>query len=306
MEQKKIPRIMIAAAGSGSGKTTVTCGLLQAFLDRGLKPASFKCGPDYIDPMFHSEVLGIKSRNLDLFFNDENTINYLLCRNAEAVDLAVLEGVMGYYDGLAGKSTDCSSYDLSRKTGTPVILVADCKGMSASIVALIKGFIELRKDHCIKGVILNRIPQMLYEEIKSLIEEELSIEVLGYLPVMADCRLESRHLGLVTAKEIGNLQEIITKVAGQMAASVDLDRILAIAAEASPIDFADVSGLQNASKRKETLPPAKIAVAWSGPSAFTIRTTLPANGVGAEIVPSVLLRRKPPRGHSGLSPEGRS
>ena len=236
MEQRKIPRVMIAAAGSGSGKTTVTCGLLQAFLDRGIKPASFKCGPDYIDPMFHSEVLGIKSRNLDLFFTDKNTTNYLLGKNAGAADLAVLEGVMGYYDGLAGKSVDCSSYDLARKTRTPVILVVDCKGMSVSVAALIKGFLELRRDHGIRGVILNRIPPMLYQDIKGLIEEELSLEVLGFLPVMADCRLESRHLGLVTAKEVGNLKEILEKLAAQMEASVDLERILAIAEEAPAID----------------------------------------------------------------------
>lgn len=237
MEERNIPRIMIAAAGSGSGKTTVTCGLLQAFLNRGIKPASFKCGPDYIDPMFHSEVLGIKSRNLDLFFTDENITKYLLSKNAGAADLSVLEGVMGYYDGLAGKSMDCSSYDLARKTKTPVILVVDCKGMSVSVAALIKGFLELRRDHGIRGVILNRIPHMLYQDLKGLIEEELSLEVLGYLPVMTDCQLESRHLGLVTAKEVGNLKEILEKLAAQMEASVDLERILTIAGEAPAIDY---------------------------------------------------------------------
>ncbi|MDD3169548.1 MAG: cobyrinate a,c-diamide synthase [Eubacteriales bacterium] len=293
MEQKNIPRIMIAAAGSGSGKTTVTCGLLQAFLNRGWKPASYKCGPDYIDPMFHSEVLGIKSRNLDLFFTDENTTNYLLCRNAGTADLAVLEGVMGYYDGLAGKSTDCSSYDLSRKTGTPVILVADCKGMSASIVALIKGFIELRKDHCIKGVILNRIPPMLYEEIKNLIEEELPIEVLGYLPVMADCRLESRHLGLVTAKEIGNLQEIITKVAAQMTASVDLDRILAIAEEAPSIRFQIPEAIKRIRAQTKHEAGVKIAVAMDKAFCFYYQDNLDLLAeLGAELIPFSPLEEK--------------
>lgn len=318
MEQRTIPRIMIAAAGSGSGKTTITCGLLQAFLDRGVTPASFKCGPDYIDPMFHSEVLGVKSRNLDLFFTEPNTIKYLLSKNALNADLAVLEGVMGYYDGLAGKSTDCSSYDLSRKTETPVILVVDCKGMSVSIVALIKGFLEMRQDHCIKGVILNRIPGMLYEDIKNLIEEELSLEVLGYLPVMDDCRLESRHLGLVTAKEIGNLQEIITKVAGQMAASVDLDRILAIAKEASPMEFhipekikeikekgiqkIAVSGMPDASKRKDDSLPVRIAVAMDKAFCFYYQDNLDLlTELGAEIVPfSPLEEAALPCGIQGL------
>lgn len=237
MEQRTIPRIMIAAAGSGSGKTTVTCGLLQAFLNRGLSPASFKCGPDYIDPMFHSEVLGIKSRNLDLFFTGENTAKYLLCKNGEKAAPAVLEGVMGYYDGLAGTSTEASSYDLARKTETPVILVVDCKGMSVSIAALVKGFVELRQDHGIRGVILNRIPAAIYEDIKDIIEEELKLPVLGYLPVLPDCTLESRHLGLVTAKEIGNLKEILSRLAVQMEKSVQLDRILSLAEEAPPVSF---------------------------------------------------------------------
>lgn len=296
MEERRIPRIMIAAAGSGSGKTTVTCGLLQAFLNQGIKPASFKCGPDYIDPMFHSEVLGIKSRNLDLFFTDENITKYLLSKNAGAADLSVLEGVMGYYDGLAGKSMDCSSYDLARKTKTPVILVADCKGMSVSVAALIKGFLELRRDHGIRGVILNRIPHMLYQDLKGLIEEELSLEVLGYLPVMTDCQLESRHLGLVTAKEVGNLKEILEKLAAQMEASVDLERILGIARESLAIDYQVPSYIKkitqcmnspnhpNSIDRLNT--PVRIAVAMDRAFCFYYQDNLELlEEMGAEILP---------------------
>jgi cobyrinic acid a,c-diamide synthase len=312
MDQRMIPRIMIAAAGSGSGKTTVTCGLLQALLNRGLKLAAFKCGPDYIDPMFHSEVLGIKSRNLDLFFTGEDTAKYLLCKNTGADDLAVLEGVMGYYDGLAGKSTDCSSYDLARKTQTPVILVVDCKGMSVSIAALIKGFIEMRSDHCIRGVILNRIPSMLYEDIKSLIEEELSLEVLGYLPVLADCQLESRHLGLVTAKEVGNLKTIIARLAEEMEASVDLDRILEISKEAPPINYQIPEEIQkirgnssnpaDPSYSESSVPPARIAVAMDKAFCFYYQDNLELlEELGAEIVPfSPLEGEALPAGIQGL------
>lgn len=309
MEQRKIPRIMIAAAGSGSGKTTVTCGLLQAFLNRGKKLSSFKCGPDYIDPMFHSEVLGIKSRNLDLFFTDEATTKYLLCKNAENADLAVMEGVMGYYDGLAGISTDCSSYDLARKTQTPVILVVDCKGMSVSIAALVKGFIEMRLDHCIRGVILNRIPPMLYEEIKSLIEEELSLEVLGYLPVMTDCQLESRHLGLVTAKEIGNLKEILARLAEQTEASIDLDRILELAKEASPIPYRipeEINKIREDSSISRnsynTNSSVRIAVAMDKAFCFYYQDNLELlEELGAEIVPFSPLEEKAlPAGLQGL------
>ncbi|HVI39824.1 MAG TPA: cobyrinate a,c-diamide synthase, partial [Anaerovoracaceae bacterium] len=304
-----IPRIMIAAAGSGSGKTTVTCGLLQAYLNRGIKLASFKCGPDYIDPMFHSEVLGIKSRNLDLFFTDENVTKYLLAKNAENSELAVMEGVMGYYDGLAGKSTDCSSYDLARKTQTPVILVVDCKGMSVSIVALIKGFMEIRPDHCIRGVILNRIPPMLYDDIKFLIEEELSMEVLGYLPVMSDCQLESRHLGLVTAKEIGNLKEILGKLSEQTKTSVDLDRILELAKDAPPIHYQIPEEIEKIRENTSSINPSKltgqppkIAVAMDKAFCFYYQDNLELlEALGAEIIPfSPLEDEALPAGIQGL------
>ena len=296
----ELPRIMIAAAGSGSGKTTVVCGLLQAFLNRGTKLASFKCGPDYIDPMFHTEALGVKSRNLDLFFCHEEMVNYLLCKNAEGTDLAVMEGVMGYYDGLAGKSTDASSYDLAVKTGTPVILIVDCKGMSVSIAALIKGFLEFRQNHQIRGVILNRLAPMLYGDIKEIIEKELRIEVFGYLPVMKDCSLESRHLGLVTAKEIGNLKEILSRLAEQMEQTIHLERILALAERALPVSLEATPALQLPSADLEDS--VRIAVAQDKAFCFYYQDNLELlQELGAEIVPfSPLEDQRLPQGISGL------
>ena len=290
---------MIAATGSGSGKTTITCGLLQAFLNRGKRLSSFKCGPDYIDPMFHSEVLGIKSRNLDLFLTEENLVKYLLVKNAKDSEFAIIEGVMGYYDGLAGKSTDCSSYDLAQKTETPVVLVVDCKGMSVSIVALIKGFMEMRQDSNVKGVILNRISSMLYPDIKELIEEELGIEVVGYLPVMSDCQLESRHLGLVTAKEIGNLKEIINKLAEQVENSVNLDRIFQIANETVPIEYEITEELEKINKSWVR---TKIAVAMDKAFCFYYQDNLDLlEELGAEILPfSPLEDEILPEGIDGL------
>ena len=117
----KIPRILLAAGSSGSGKTLITCGLLEALVERGLKTASFKCGPDYIDPMFHSRVIGTKSRNLDTFFTGSEVTKYLLTRNARDCEIAVMEGVMGFYDGVAGTTTTASAYDLAKVTDTPVI-----------------------------------------------------------------------------------------------------------------------------------------------------------------------------------------
>jgi cobyrinic acid a,c-diamide synthase len=227
----KIPRLMIAGVCSGGGKTTVTCGLLSTLVARGLKTASFKCGPDYIDPMFHSEVIGAKSRNLDLFMADENTARYLLCKNAAGYDISVLEGVMGYYDGLAGKSLDASSWALARATQTPTILVVDCKGMSVSAAAIAKGYLEFRESG-IAGLLLNRVPKRLYAELKDLMETELGVPVLGYLPAMSGSVLQSRHLGLVTAAEVTDLKEKLGQIAAQMEETVDIKKLLAIAKSA--------------------------------------------------------------------------
>ncbi|MHC1723619.1 MAG: cobyrinate a,c-diamide synthase [Aminipila sp.] len=237
METKILPRILIGAPGSGSGKTTIVCGILQALINKGLNIVSFKCGPDYIDPMFHKEALGLESRNLDLFFNDKATINYLLAKNSKDADLAVIEGVMGYYDGLAGKSYEASSYDLARSTKTPSVLIIDCKGKSVSILAEIKGFIELESDSNIKAVILNRVSPMIFEEIKKLIEDTLNIAVLGFMPIIKECSLESRHLGLVTAQEVGNLKVILDTLAKQVSESIDLDQLIRIATTAPEIKF---------------------------------------------------------------------
>lgn len=137
-----IPRIMMAAAASGCGKTTITCGLLQALLDRRCSLAAFKCGPDYIDPMFHKYVLGVDGGNLDSFFLGEEEICGQLVDGSAQKDMVVIEGVMGYFDGVAGVSTWASSYDIARITRTPVILVVDCRGASLSLAAVIQGFLQ--------------------------------------------------------------------------------------------------------------------------------------------------------------------
>ena len=131
------PRFLIAAPSSGSGKTTVTCGILQALVDRGLKVSSFKCGPDYIDPMFHGKVIGTKSKNLDSFFCDDNLLRYLFVKSAKDTDISVIEGVMGFYDGIGITSTEASSHDVSKKMKSPAILVVDCKGASISCIPII-------------------------------------------------------------------------------------------------------------------------------------------------------------------------
>ena len=208
-------RFMIAAPASGSGKTLVTCGILQALVNRKLKVSSFKCGPDYIDPMFHARVIGTKSRNMDSYFCDDETLRYLFRRSAESSDISVIEGVMGFYDGRSATDTDGSSYGVSEKLGAPVVLLVNCRGTSVSCIPVIKGFKEFRPNN-IKGVILNSMSPHVYEQLKPEIESETGLKVIGYVPKLKDINLESRHLGLVLPDEVVSLREDLNRIAGIM------------------------------------------------------------------------------------------
>lgn len=231
----KINRFMIAAPKSGSGKTMITCALLQLLKDSGKNVLSYKCGPDYIDPMFHKKVLGVSSKNLDTFFTDEKTTVQLFLDERADGDFAVLEGVMGLYDGLGGIYEQGSSYHLAKVTQTPIILVVDAKGMGKSVLALIAGFLQYDTQHLIKGVLLNRMSKGYYDIIKPLIEKELSVKVVGYFPEQKDIVLSSRHLGLVMPDELADIKEQLDELAGRLKKTIDLDMLLDIAAEAEEI-----------------------------------------------------------------------
>lgn len=231
----KIKRFMIAAPKSGSGKTMITCALLQLLKDNGKNVSSYKCGPDYIDPMFHKKVLGVPSKNLDTFFTDEKTTVQLFLDKRAVGDFAVLEGVMGLYDGLGGIYEQGSSYHLAKVTQTPIILVVDAKGMGKSVLALIAGFLQYDTQHLIKGVLFNRMSKGYYDIIKPLIEKELSVKVVGYFPEQKDIGLSSRHLGLVMPDELADIKEQLDELAGRLKKTIDLDMLLDIAVEAEEI-----------------------------------------------------------------------
>lgn len=231
-----IPRILLAGLSSGSGKTLITCGLLMALKNRGLEVRSFKCGPDYIDPMFHSRVLGIKSRNLDSYFAGRDGVLELFSRTGAKGDISVIEGVMGYYDGLAGKSVEGSTYEIASTLKAPVILIVNGKGLSVSMAALIKGMLDFRKDNQIKGIILNQVSPKYYDNIKDLIEKEVPVKVLGYVPFLLNGGFESRHLGLVKPDEVKELYEKIKEVSRVLEKNLDIDRLIAIAKEAEALD----------------------------------------------------------------------
>ena len=234
--QVNIPRIMIAAIESGGGKTTLTCAILGALKNREAAPCACKCGPDFIDPMFHRKVLGSYSANLDLFLMDADACKALLAQRARKADIAVIEGVMGYYDGIGTDGKD-SSYQIARETNTPVILAVTCGGISVTLAAILNGMVDFRPDSNIKGVILNGVSSGMYLFYKSVIEKNTGLAVLGYLPHMPDCVFESRHLGLITADEIGGLQTKIDKLAAQAERSIDLNAVIKIAESAKPLDY---------------------------------------------------------------------
>lgn len=232
---RNIPGIMLAAPASGSGKTVAVCGLLEAWKQQKKEIRACKCGPDYIDPMFHQKVLGIESENLDLYFSDKQELREIYAAHGEGADLVLTEGVMGYYDGMNFGSTKGSAWETAGVLGLPVVLVIPCKGMASSVLALLKGFLEYRKESHVRGVILNHISPMLYPRMRAMLQEGLTemghaeVEVLGYLPDHDDLRLESRHLGLVMPHELAGLKEQMERAGKVIAETVDLDRLAAIA-----------------------------------------------------------------------------
>lgn len=232
----KIKRVMIAAPKSGSGKTVITCALLQSFKNRGEDVVSYKCGPDYIDPMFHEKVIGIPSRNLDTFFTDGNQTRKLFMDSMPESGIAVMEGVMGLFDGLGGVREEGSSYHLAKETRTPVVLVADAKGMGRSLIPMLAGFLAYDKEKLIRGVILNRISKGYFGVIKPLIEKECNLAVLGFLPEQEEFCIGSRHLGLILPDELEGMKEKLFKITDAFCKTVSIERISEIAESAGEVE----------------------------------------------------------------------
>lgn len=274
-------RFLLAGTGSGCGKTTVTCAVVQALADRGLRVGAFKCGPDYIDPMFHSRITGAKSANLDGFFFSENTLRYLLARNSRDRDVSVIEGVMGYYDGAGMTTTRASTWETGRTVGAPTVLAVSARGAALSVLAVIQGFLTLEADSGIRGVILNHCSPMAYQSLAGAIRERFAgrVEPLGFLPPMPECALESRHLGLVTAGEVEGLREKMGLLARQAERTIDLDGLLRLADSAPPLRFDPVE-LPRYGER------ARIAVARDRAFCFYYEDSLAAlEELGGELVP---------------------
>lgn len=270
-------RIMIAGTNSGCGKTTVTCALLQAFVNRGVACKSFKCGPDYIDPMFHSNIIGTQSGNLDSVFCPMDTVCYLLDQSSS--QFSVIEGVMGLYDGVGEKG---SPYQIAKDTRTPVIMVVNCKGMSISIGAVMKGFLTYRESGMIKGFIFNCLPESMVDMVKDICKD-MNVRYLGRLPYEKSCHIESRHLGLVTAEEIHDLKEKTQKLASLAEQYIDLDGIMELAKKAPILEY-DMPTLS--SRHPQTEKAIRIGVAKDKAFCFYYHENFELlKSLGCELVP---------------------
>jgi cobyrinic acid a,c-diamide synthase len=222
-----IPRIVIAGTHSGCGKTTVASGIMAALTARGLKVQPFKVGPDFIDPSHHTKICGRISRNLDPFMMGEDGCIDTFIRAAAGADIAVIEGVMGMYDGVDG-SDQASTAHVARILDAPVILVVDAKGMSRSVHALIDGYRHYDPALVFSGVIFNRTGSLRH---RSMIDSSLTIPAFGYVPRKENMAVESRHLGLKMAHESGNMGEFGTIIEE----SCNLDALVAAAGKALPM-----------------------------------------------------------------------
>lgn len=293
----KLDRIMITAPASAGGKTMITCGILAALAEMGKNPVSFKCGPDYIDSMFHRKAIGTESWNLDPFFSSPKRIRAFLASHAQNAGMAVMEGVMGYYDGLGGTTTKASAYELCKITKTPAVLAVNAKGVSTSILAQIHGFLSWQKDCGIRGILLNRISPMMYPRLKKLIEEQLGIPVVGYVPEVCGCTLKSRHLGLILPDEVKDIREKLTDLAGIMKETIEWDTLFQIAGNAPELEEdSEIPPLFSIEK------PVKIGVARDEVFCFIYKENLELlQKMGAEIIPfSPLHDRHLPKDLDGL------
>ena len=291
---RTLPRVLFAGTSSGCGKTTAVTAVLTLLKRRGIGVTAAKCGPDYIDPLFHEAVLGVPSFNLDPFFCGGNLLRSLLAENGGS--LCVAEGVMGYYDG-TGAAGENSTFAVARETGCPVVLVINGRGASLSLLAILEGFLRFLPDSGIRGVLFTGVTAMTYALLKKWTEARFGgeIAVVGYIPRLPeDCLLTSRHLGLVTPGEVADLAEKLDKTADLCRDTVDIDALLALAESAHPLEYDPPEIPRMGSVR--------IAMARDDAFCFYYRDTLRLlEKMGAEIVPfSPLADEAVPDGADGL------
>ncbi|WP_179151931.1 cobyrinate a,c-diamide synthase [Oceanobacillus senegalensis] len=250
-------RLVIAGTGSGVGKTTLTLGIMSALKKRGLNVQGFKCGPDYIDPTYHTAVTGRVSRNLDSWMLSDDSLLDVFKHGSMGADVSIIEGVMGYFDGKRPETDEGSTAEISMLTKSPVLLVVNCSAMARSAAAIVKGFQSLSDGANIVGVIANKVgSEGHFQLVKIAIEKECGIPVIGYLKREQDVEIPERHLGLVPSIERGELDSLFDRLGDFVLETIDMDKLLELSV-AEPLE--GINGPSLFDKRKETT--VKIAVA---------------------------------------------
>jgi cobyrinic acid a,c-diamide synthase len=295
------PGLVIAAPASGSGKTTITLGLLRALRDAGVRVSSAKVGPDYIDPKFHAAASGRPCVNLDGWAMRPALLDGLAARAAMDVDLLVAEGVMGLFDGApaTGTTSNGSTADLARRQGWPIVLVIDARAQAQSVAALARGFRDHRPELAFAGVILNRVGGPRHVRLLTGALESIGVTVLGAIPRDPGLEIPSRHLGLVQAGEHPDLESFIDRAARTVNACVNLEALGAGARPGRAMEMADTP---------PPVPPLsqRIAVAHDQAFGFTYPHLLDGwRAAGAEIsFFSPLSNQAPPQACAVFLPGG--
>ncbi|MGW2234106.1 cobyrinate a,c-diamide synthase [Streptomyces sp. NPDC001759] len=310
-----VPRLVVAAPSSGSGKTTVATGLMAAFAARGLAVSPHKVGPDYIDPGYHALATGRVGRNLDAYLCGPELVGPLFAHGARGCDLAVVEGVMGMYDGAAGEGELASTAHVAKLLRAPVVLVVDASSQSRSVAALVHGFASWDPQVRVGGVILNKVASDRHEALLREALDSAGVPVLGVLRRAAQVETPSRHLGLVPVAERGAAAvEAVAAMGAQVAAGCDLDALLGLARSAGALsctawDAAEVLGAAPPGPHRPEGPRPQSPdglkrIAVAGGSAFTFSYAEHAElltAAGAEVVVFDPLRDEQlPDGTSGL------
>ncbi|MFJ1655563.1 cobyrinate a,c-diamide synthase [Streptomyces sp. NPDC088337] len=300
-----VPRLVVAAPSSGSGKTTVATGLMAALARRGLSVSPHKVGPDYIDPGYHALATGRVGRNLDAYLCGPELIGPLFLHGARGCDIAVVEGVMGLYDGAAGEGELASTAQVAKLLRAPVVLVVDASSQSRSVAALVHGFVTWDPEVRIGGVILNKVASDRHEALLREALDSVGVPVLGVLRRVEQVETPSRHLGLVpVAERRAAAVDAVAAMAAQVFAGCDLEALVALARGAGALsceawDAAEVLPSTGDGGHRE-----RPRVAVAGGSAFTFSYAEHAellHAAGAEVVPFDPLRdERLPEGTRGL------
>jgi len=265
-KELKIPRLVVAGATSGVGKTSITSAIIYGIKKRGYSVQAFKVGPDYIDPSYLSAISGNDTRNLDVWLMGENELVQSFVKNS-ASDISIIEGVMGYYDGFGGKTNYASTHHVASLVKSPTILVLDASKAARSIAATALGFAKFHRNSRIVGIILNKIGSKKHENMCRQALANLKIPILGSILKNSDS-MESRHLGLIPVKEQKPLQNKIKKISREISDSLDIDKILQICK--------NVSQLPKVQQKKFKNPTTTVAIALDSSFNFYYHDNLEA------------------------------